>query len=152
MKLTKPEHIGALQLIPGVGQTDGCDVCLQSCLPHLRCGSLHRPSGHAERVSCREFRLRLLAPELQTAVQFLLGAAADDFHTHGSPRAALFRNVRIGHVVGSDGTRRYVLCGLCSPAGKADWTPFATIKTSGYEQWIGVQAGAVLPEPTGCVG
>jgi hypothetical protein len=88
-----------------------------------------------------------LAPELQTAVQFLLGAAADDFHTHGSPRTALFRNVRIGHVVGPDGTRRYVLCGLCSPAGKADWTPFATIKTSGYEQYIGVQAGAYCQSP-----
>ncbi len=90
---------------------------------------------------------QVLAPELQTAVQFLLGAAADDFHTHGSPKAARFRNVRIGHVVDADGTRRYLLCGLCSPAGKADWTPFATIKTSGYEQWIGVQAGGYCQSP-----
>jgi hypothetical protein len=24
--------------------------------------------------------------------------------------------------------------------GKPEWLPFATIKTSGYEQWIGAQA------------
>ncbi len=36
-----------------------------------------------------------------------------------------------------------MLCGQFLPAqeaGKAEWTPFATIKTSGYEQWIGAQA------------
>ena len=36
-----------------------------------------------------------------------------------------------------------MLCGEFLPAqegGKAEWTPFATIKTSGYEQWIGAQA------------
>ncbi len=36
-----------------------------------------------------------------------------------------------------------VLCGQFLPAqegGEAKWTTFATIKTSGYEQWIGAQA------------
>lgn len=36
-----------------------------------------------------------------------------------------------------------MLCGQFLPApegGKAEWAPFATIKTSGYEQWIGAQA------------
>jgi hypothetical protein len=36
-----------------------------------------------------------------------------------------------------------MLCGQFLPAqdgGKVEWTPFATIKTSGYEQWIGAQA------------
>ncbi len=85
-----------------------------------------------------------LAPELQTVVQFLLGAAASEFHTHRSPEASRFRSVRIGRVVSPDGTGRYILCGQFLPAhreGTADWTPFATIKTSGYEQWIGAQAG-----------
>ena len=38
-----------------------------------------------------------------------------------------------------------MLCGQFLPAqegGKAEWTPFATIKTSGYEQYIGVQAAS----------
>jgi len=41
------------------------------------------------------------------------------------------------------GEEQYLLCGLFLPApesGNAEWMPFATIKTSGYEQWIGVQA------------
>jgi hypothetical protein len=41
------------------------------------------------------------------------------------------------------GEPQYMLCGQFLPAqegGKAEWTPFATIKTSGYEQWIGGDA------------
>jgi hypothetical protein len=32
------------------------------------------------------------------------------------------------------------MCGVFEPAdsgGKAEWMPFATIQTSGYEQWLG---------------
>jgi hypothetical protein len=38
-----------------------------------------------------------------------------------------------------------MLCGQFLPAqeaGTAEWTPFVTIKTSGYEQYIGAQAEA----------
>ena len=75
-------------------------------------------------------------------VQFLLTAAATDFHTHG-PSGVRFRDVRIGHVTTPAGGEQYMLCGQFLPAqdgGKAEWTPFATIKTSGYEQWVGVRA------------
>lgn len=84
-----------------------------------------------------------LAPETQRVVEFLLTAAANDFHTHRPPEPARFRNVRVGHGFAPDGTQRYMLCGQFLPvpgAGAASWTPFATIKTSGYEQWIGAQA------------
>lgn len=88
------------------------------------------------------------APELQKAsmdpvVQFLITAAATDFHTHRPPDPVRFRDVRIGHVMTPSGDRQYMLCGQFLPAqegGKAHWTPFVTIKTSGYEQWIGAQA------------
>ena len=78
-----------------------------------------------------------------TVVQFLLTAAATDFHTHRPPDPAQFRDVRIGHVMTPSGERQYGLCGQFLPekeTGKAEWTPFATIKTSGYEQYIGAQA------------
>jgi len=81
-----------------------------------------------------------VSPEV---VQFLLTAAATDFHTHRPPDAARFRDVRIGHTMTPKGEKQYMLCGQFLPAqeqGKAEWTPFATIKTSGYEQWIGTQA------------
>lgn len=88
------------------------------------------------------------APEPQKAsigpvVQFLLTAAATDFHTHRPPDPVRFRGVRIGHVMTTSGEEQYMLCGQFLPAregGNAEWTPFATIKTSGYEQWIGAQA------------
>ena len=89
-----------------------------------------------------------LAPELQQAsmdsiVHFLLTAAATDFRTHRPPDPVRFRDVRVGHVVTPSGQKKYMLCGQFLPAqeeGRAEWTPFATIKTSGYEQWIGAQA------------
>src|SRR3989454_4660557 len=83
---------------------------------------------------------QVLAPEV---VQFLLTAAASDFRTHRPPDPVRFRDVRVGHVVTPSGKEQYMLCGQLLPAqegGKAEWTPFATIKTSGYEQWIGAQA------------
>ena len=77
--------------------------------------------------------------------QFLLTAAATDFHTHRPPDPVRFRDVRIGHVLSASGEEQYMLCGQFLPAqegGKSEWTPFATIKTSGYEQWIGTQAAS----------
>ena len=76
-------------------------------------------------------------------VQFLLTAAANDFHTHRPPEPVRFRDVRVGHVMSPTGEEQYRLCGQFLPApqgGKAEWTPFVTIKTSGYEQYIGAQA------------
>jgi hypothetical protein len=76
-------------------------------------------------------------------VQFLLAAAANDFHAHQPPYPARFRNVRVGHTVAPDGKKQYMLCGEFLPEqgkGQAEWTPFVTIKTSDYEQWLGVQA------------
>src|SRR5881396_524140 len=42
-----------------------------------------------------------------------------------------------------------MLCGQFLPAqerGKAEWTPFATIKTSGYEQWVGARAAGLCQQ------
>lgn len=74
-------------------------------------------------------------------VQFLITSAASDFHNHRPPNPVRFREVRIGHVMSPRGEPQYRLCGEFLPeGGKAEWTPFATIKTSGYEQWLGAQA------------
>ena len=96
------------------------------------------------------------APEPQEAsidsvVQFLLTAAANDFHTHRPPDPVRFREVRLGHAVTPGGQERYMLCGQFLPAqegDKAEWTPFATIKTAGYEQWIGSQAVGFCQGPS----
>ena len=86
-----------------------------------------------------------------TVVQFLLNAAATDFRAHRPPDPVRFRDVRIGHVMTPGGEAQYRLCGQFLPAqeaGKAEWTPFATIKTSGYEQWIGAQAAEYCQAPS----
>jgi hypothetical protein len=44
-----------------------------------------------------------------------------------------------------------MLCGQFLPAqdgGKTEWTPFATIKTSGHEQWNGAQAAGFCQTPS----
>lgn len=96
------------------------------------------------------------APEPQKAsidpvVQFLLTAAATDFHTHRPPDPVRFRDVRIGHVMTAGGAEQYMLCGQFLPAqegGRAEWTPFVTIKTSDYEQWVGAQAAGLCQQPS----
>jgi hypothetical protein len=80
---------------------------------------------------------------IDPAVQFLLAASAKDFPAHQPPYPARFRDVRVGHCVAPDGTKLYLLRGQFLPKqgrGEPEWTPFVTIKTSPYEQWLGAAA------------
>jgi len=77
------------------------------------------------------------------AVEFLLAASAKDFALPDSPHPANIRKARVGHLRASADKALYLLCGEFLPAGQkgaAEWTPFATIKTGDYEQWLGGQA------------
>jgi len=88
---------------------------------------------------------------LDPVKEFLLTSAAADFHTHRPPDPVRFRDVRIGHVMEPGGEARYMLCGEFLPeqgGSNAEWTRFATIKTSGYEQWIGGQAEGFCRRPS----
>jgi hypothetical protein len=81
------------------------------------------------------------ATSMDAPVDFLLTSAATDFHAHRPPYPARVRNVRIGYVTTTAGTRQYRLCGaFLAEAGNPQWTKFATLRTSGYEQWIGGNA------------
>jgi hypothetical protein len=76
----------------------------------------------------------------ETVKEFLIASAAKDFNEHQPPFPAQFRNVRIGHVGDTDKSGSYRMCGEFLPSekgDKAEWIAFATIKTSGYEQYIG---------------
>ena len=80
---------------------------------------------------------------MSPSVEFLLTSSARDFHTQRPPRPVRFRDVHTGYIMAPDSTRQYMLCGEFLPAqesGEAEWTPFVTIQTSGYEQYIGAQA------------
>lgn len=79
---------------------------------------------------------------------FVFASAAADFHAHHPP--ARVRAARMGHVVAADGAKRYVLCGELLPApGARDaaWTPFVTVQTSGYEQYVGAAATSFCRPP-----
>jgi hypothetical protein len=70
---------------------------------------------------------------------FLLDSAAADFRAH-PPRPSAFRNVRYGQSIGADGVVSHRLCGEYQVArtdAAPEWAAFATLKTSGYEQWLG---------------
>lgn len=87
---------------------------------------------------------------VDSVIQFLLTAAATDFHRHRPPDPVRFREVRLGHWITPGGEKQYLLCGEFLPAqegGKAEWMPFATIKTDPYEQWLGAQAAGVCQNP-----
>jgi len=77
------------------------------------------------------------------AVEFLLASAAKEFSSSGAGRPTAIRNARIGFLHDAT-TGAYILCGsFKSGSGSAaKWTPFATIKTSDYEHWIGGAAQA----------
>lgn len=84
-------------------------------------------------------------PVSPAVVEFLLASAATDFHTHRPPDPVRFREVHVGQVKTTGGEVQYMLCGRFLSAQEpdnAEGTPFVTIKTSGYEQYIGAQGAA----------
>lgn len=92
----------------------------------------------------------------QSVVDFLITSAASDFHTHGPKGPLQFRDVRSGHITthGEGDETQYLLCGQYGQSkdgGDVKWTPFVTIKTSGYEQYIGGQADSSYCQKPGLV-
>jgi hypothetical protein len=85
-------------------------------------------------------------PVSDADVQFLLASSAADFHAHPPEGTVRFRDVRAGRL----GTNQVLVCGKyltgAEPEG-ADGTPFVTLKTSGYELYLGARAAT-----TWCVG
>jgi hypothetical protein len=100
--------------------------------------------------------VQTIAPDPQktsmdSVVQFLMTSAVTDFHIHRPPDPVRFRDVKIGHVVGPNGEKQYRMNGEFLPAqggASAMWTPFATIRTSSYEQLIGGQASTFSQDPS----
>jgi hypothetical protein len=75
------------------------------------------------------------------AVEFLISSSAKDFKASGSGRPTGIRGARVGYFAES-GKGVYLLCGSfkSGSGSQAKWTPFATITTSDYEQWLGGSA------------
>jgi hypothetical protein len=77
-------------------------------------------------------------------IDYLLDSAAADFRTH-PPKALAFRKVYFGQFDAKGQPPQYEICGefqVAKEGGKKEWLHFVTIKTSGYEQYIGEQASS----------
>lgn len=72
-----------------------------------------------------------------TVVQFLITSASDDFRNHKPPTAIDFRNINIGYITSPNNEKIFVLCGEFLSNEEKEWIEFTTIKTSGYEQYLG---------------
>ena len=105
------------------------------------CGTAPSAPGTSSRESSSG-QTSASGEQLDAIAQSLIGYAASDFGRH-SQAVTQVRNVRLGHVSTAEGNKQYFLCGEFMPAlgeRKGEWTPFATIRTDPYEQWLGMQA------------
>jgi hypothetical protein len=109
------------------------------------CGTAPAQRSEAQQQSPTQTATPEQKAFLDSVTQFLLTSAANDFHSHGPTDPVRFRDVRLGHVIALTGKEQYFLCGQFLPEqqdNRGEWTTFATVQTSGYEQWIGAQAEA----------
>ena len=72
-----------------------------------------------------------------SVAQFLITSAATDFRNHQPPTAIDFRNIKIGYISSQNSEKIFVLCGEFLSKEHNEWVGFTTIKTSGYEQYLG---------------
>ena len=72
-----------------------------------------------------------------SVVQFLITSAAKDFKKHQPPTAVDIRNVKIGYIGSSKDEKVFVLCGEFLSKEEKKWVEFTTMKTFGYEQYLG---------------
>jgi len=72
-----------------------------------------------------------------SVVQFLIISASNDFRNHQPPTPIDFRNVKIGYIKSPNSEKIFLLCGEFLSQENKEWIKFTTIKTSGYEQYLG---------------
>ncbi|HEX5001724.1 MAG TPA: hypothetical protein VFW78_04450 [Bacteroidia bacterium] len=72
-----------------------------------------------------------------SVVQFLITSASNDFREHQPPTPVDFRNVKIGYMLSPNKEKTFILCGEFLSLENKEWKEFTTIKTSGYEQYLG---------------
>jgi len=113
-------------------------------LAGMSCNDKSKPANQADSMSISGMET---IPD--SVVQFLISSATMDFRNHQPPTPVDFRNIQIGYLISSDENKIFVLCGeFQSKENLEKWETFATIKTSGYEQYIGNQAVSYCQQST----
>jgi len=90
------------------------------------------------------------APVSAADIAFLIDASAQDFFAEMSPTPTAFREVQAGVMRMDGASDRPLLCGeveVVIDGADPQWASFATVRTSGYQTWIGAAASAVCEDP-----
>lgn len=107
----------------------------------ISCGSNQtndQKNGKNSAIVNKEAQIERFVPD--SIVQFLMNSAASDFSNHQPPTVVEFRNLKIGYILSETNVKTFLLCGEFLSAeskNKNQWESFATLKTEGYEQWVG---------------
>ena len=130
------------------------NMLMLSAILLISCKASNLPAQTTQ-TSNTEFNTELVKSEssemqIDSIVQFLINASASDFHKTRPNSSINFRDVKLAYIVTPNNEKMYLLCGEFQIQEKNDkdkvWIPFATIKTFGYEQWIGGQASTYCKE------
>jgi len=108
----------------------------------LSCNSNNK-KGPKDDPSVTSITSELMGSIPNSIVQYLITSASNDFSNHQPPLPIDFRNVKVGYLISPNNEKTFILCGEFlsqEKMGTEEWENFATIKTSGYEQYIGNQA------------
>jgi hypothetical protein len=105
-------------------------IIFVSAIISCNSGNKTETKGNSVAVSEKE-----IIPD--SIVQFLITSASTDFRKHQPPTVIDFRNVKIGYTTSPNNEKIFVLCGEFLSREEKGWVEFATIKTSGYEQYLG---------------
>jgi hypothetical protein len=77
--------------------------------------------------------------QLDTLVPAIIALSANDFYKNQPPAPMAFKDVKLNYIKKPSGEELYILCGIFVTSDQKE-TPFATVKNSDYEQWIGTNA------------
>lgn len=127
-----------LQIIPLLISILVITVCLASCTPKTE-KNIQSSAESTDSVRTGDIQ----NDSLDKMVDILLDVSAKDFFNHKPPIPVGFRNVQLKYLIKANQERVYLICGQFLARDKQDkdeWTDFAAIKTSDYEQWIGSNA------------
>jgi len=81
----------------------------------------------------------LSSEKLDSIVDVVVNVSANDFYKNQQPPPTDFMNVNLKFIKKDNGEELYILCGQFITSDKQE-IPFATVKNSDYEQWVGSSA------------
>lgn len=118
----------------------------------IACNNASNASRDMTHNASRDSGKAILTDQIPDSItQFLISSCASDFQQQSQTDAIQFRESHNGYLKTSNGKKLFCLCGQfkSTTTDKQDkWIPFATIKTSGYEQYLGPQALAFCNDST----